>query len=230
MLQLTIATPDFDPTASPQAKLVVAANGLFLYRETFLYRSLVPAPKAEAAFVNAGFPLAFDLVRPGLRALEPAVQLRSPLPAWIRDRMLTFFRRVWTTHRSEGFLSILCDPVTGAYRLYAPQQFISPAAVAVPADAAYPDGLRRAGTAHSHPCGAFHSGTDQHDEDGADGLHIVMGNLEEARPEIIGALVVGGERVALKEADVFEPDTEMDQWMRNVQPMTGSSRRDRRAS
>lgn len=229
MLQLAIATPDFQPTAATQSKLIVAANGLFLYRETFLYRSLVLAPKAEAALGACGFPLAFDLLRPGLRELEPTVELKAPLPAWMRERMLAFFRRVWATHRTEGFLSILCNPATGAYSLYAPQQFISPAAVAVPADATYPDGLRRAGTAHSHPCGAFHSGTDQHDEDGADGLHIVVGNLEESRPEIIGALVVGGQRVALKESEVFEPDTEMEQWMSNLQPMAASSRRERRA-
>lgn len=179
---------------------VLAGNGLFLERDTPLYRATVPA---------AGVP--------GLPTHAARLELRIPrVSRSLLERAVGFFRAVWARCEGEAILALFLDPVERRIVADAPLQVIP----------GYLDGggfravLRlgyatcprpdprflRLGSFHSHGTfSAEHSGIDRDDERDETGLHLTAGHLHRNRPEFAAAFVVGGHRFTLPPETVLPP-------------------------
>lgn len=141
----------------------------------------------------------------GLRELETSIQFTATkIPLDLIRRVTAFFRAVYIAQKSEAVGYLFYSPTSGEW------DFVPPAQTAGPASAKYGSPSRReegwvvAGTIHSHASmSAFHSGTDHHDEEGFDGVHITIGRLDSV-PEFSCSLVVQGVRRMFEASDLID--------------------------
>ncbi len=104
-----------------------------------------------------------------------------------------FFRQAWNERKTEAMVDITFSQKHG-YRLFVPPQDCSHGGVHAKRT---PEHYRSqiVGTIHSH-CNfsAYHSGTDTHDADGHDGLHMTIGHVHEDTLDIACMLSSNGVR------------------------------------
>jgi len=199
MISLNIA--DYQP--QKRYEYVLASNGLFLIKSNDVFRAIVPVGPEELK------------LQPMTETLELIGTIRVPF-VWVH-RAVEFFREVNRRYRAEAFLLILLDQASDQITLGCPKQDNSLSHVHAEPDSDIPDDLLRIGDIHSHPCTAFHSAGDVEDELGADGIHVVVGNLQLPVPQFTASLVVKGRRKPLAPADVLELDFEFDlAWLDKV--------------
>lgn len=115
---------------------------------------------------------------------EGIVEIHLPkIPKDIINEIIDFFRYVYDLHSSEAIILLWYNFDTKQWELEIPIQVTTRASADYERDPKEEDYLRSrgftfVGTIHSHGnMGAFHSGTDDHDEFGLDGLHITIGHV-----------------------------------------------------
>jgi hypothetical protein len=186
MFPIVPAGPALEGAGLPA--FVVAGDGLYLRK-----RSLLGVSQTRAGRIDA--------LPDGAETLDYAL---PPVPADVMARAVGFFRAAYRLHRTEAAVLLLWRD--GGFGLAAPSQRVT--AVSVEFDVApgdVPPGARVVGSMHSHGAyGAYASATDQDDEAGLDGLHLVVGRLDQRRPSYAGAVVVDGVRFQLKAERLFE--------------------------
>ncbi|MBI4280685.1 hypothetical protein HY628_00630 [Candidatus Uhrbacteria bacterium] len=160
---------------------ILGRNGPYLQKITPAFRAVVPA---------ASLPMLAEVK-------QEAEYLLPPIPPEVVWQMLLFFRLIYERYRTEALLFLSYHTARGTFRLDAPPQRVSSAGCQ--ADLRNwkrpPEGFLPVGTAHSHASmSAFHSGTDQHDEEFDDGIHITVGRLDRPAVQIVASLAVSGKR------------------------------------
>ena len=160
---------------------VVARDGVYLRKRTLLGASQTRADRV-------------DHLPSATESLDYAL---PPVPADVAARAVGFFRAVYRARRTEAAVLLLWR--AGSFDLAVPAQKVTAASVRFDVSGAdIPAGARLVGTVHSHGgFGAFASSTDEDDEAGLDGLHVVVGNLDRRRPAYSAAVVVDGVRFRL---------------------------------
>lgn len=182
---------------------VIAENGLFIRKDTGLVQ----------AFVRVDGISSLDTV-------VPTAKLRTPLiPAKDVARAYLFFRKVYRLYRCEAIVFLFYNKEDKRFYLMPPTQKVSSAGLDYEYDPkSCPEGYRLIGDIHSH-CGfgAFHSGVDREDEDGADGIHITIGNVNNPYPSISASLVVNKTRFQMNPAKVILGIREMPLLQRQIE-------------
>src|SRR5262252_5451425 len=146
---------------------VVGSNGIFVHKPSKVGRSLVPVE--------------------GISFLERVPSFIMPslpkLPKRVVAQAVTFFRQVLHKHDSEAGVVIYYNADKRDFLLWCPRQKVSGGSCDYDRNDSGQNepalqGYNIVGTIHSH-CNfqAFHSGTDVHDEELYDGLHITIGDL-----------------------------------------------------
>ena len=161
---------------------VVAKGGIYHSKDTPIIKSLTSVP---------------DI--PGLGEMGPSVKLRMPkLPSLITAQALEFFRQVFSDYKAEAEVMLLYNRERREYALWCPEQTVSGGGVDYKMEQALidtPDDWTWVGTIHSHcDFGAFHSGTDTHDEKNEDGIHITIGHVNSRYCSMCSSIVVNGNR------------------------------------
>ena len=120
-------------------------------------------------------------------------------------QILTLFREVYKEFHAEANIILHYNKRRKKYRIDVPVQGVTGASVDyVNGEDTYKDYIR-IGTIHSHAnMTAFHSGTDQHDEENWDGLHITLGKMNEEYFDISCSIMSGGERFIVQPEDYIE--------------------------
>jgi hypothetical protein len=103
----------------------------------------------------------------------------NKIPYPLYQQVIGFFRYVYSKYQSEAAVLLFLNPTlnNGTWRIEAPLQDVTPAHVEYkqPTDFAE-QGWYYAGTIHSHAAmSAFHSSTDEKDEDHTNGFHLTVG-------------------------------------------------------
>jgi hypothetical protein len=149
---------------------VVGADKRYIHKTSHWGRVLVPMDKLP--FDNAketGF-----LWYGGAPAIPPG----------LLGQIWSFFKQVYENIGTEAMIYLTFKD--GQYGVFVPPQITSGGHVNAQfkVEQATKNGAMVIGTIHSH-CnfGAFHSGTDTHDADGMDGLHITIGKVLHDQPE-----------------------------------------------
>jgi hypothetical protein len=126
-----------------------------------------------------------------------------------------FFDRVYRQYGSEAIVLVLWDLKRQRYRLWVPRQYpsvwVSSGGYRTPMDVHYevptslPPHHLLAADIHSHAdMAAYSSHTDKHDETYRDGVHVVIGRIEEEPPEFHLELAIDGYRFGLRFDDFLE--------------------------
>lgn len=215
---------------------VVAGNGTWLHKDTGLVRCFVPVESISF-----------------LQDLNADVQVSTSLPkvpARLVWRIKEFFRRVVESHHSESGVILYYSKEKGDYKVHIPEQKVSHGGVKYERVAlTHVEGMEdylRVGTIHSHcDFNAFHSGTDEGDEEDFDGLHVTFGHNDKDEFSISASVVVNGFRTKIDPRTVLEGITSptsggmymltdrdydrqfhewadgLDEWMKKVSPMGG---------
>jgi hypothetical protein len=175
-------------------------NGPFLCRNHPFFTSDVPARRPVRA----------------LAAHEARCVLRYPkVKASTVEFIVGFFDRVYQLHQSESVVLLLWDLEGRRYKLLVPEQeatvWQSWSGRRSPEDVRYTVALPLpahhllVGDIHCHGnMAAFASSADRADEVYRDGVHGVVGRIEEEPPEFHLELAIDGHRFALEADDLFE--------------------------
>ncbi|MBA3688492.1 MAG: hypothetical protein H0W81_06660 [Chloroflexi bacterium] len=145
------------------------------------------------------------------------------VPATLMAQAVGFFRAVWSRQKSEALALLTWDGES--FGLVVPEQSAGMATVKhrlkledVPA------GVRLIGSIHSHGAlSAFASATDEADEADFDGIHVVVGDVDERRPSYSAAIVVDGRRFGCRTALVLQRPRRFSsppaEWLERVKPI-----------
>lgn len=175
---------------------VVAANGIFLHKDTGLVRCFIPVKNISIlADLNT----------------EVSVGLNLPkLPAQFVQKVKQFFAEVVAKHRTEASTTLYFNKETSEFKVHVSQQYVSHGGVRYSRklsedEAAEYEGFLRVGTIHSH-CDfmAFHSGVDTADEEDFDGLHVTFGHNDKEAFTITASVVVNGHRNRIDPCSVLD--------------------------
>ena len=145
---------------------LVGRDGPYIHKQTLFGRVIVPVKEITHLPKTAGH-LWSDIPK---------------IPADTIAQVLSFFRAIYERQHSEAMVYLTYKD--GEYRVFVPPQTASGGGVKATLDLAHiADGWAIAGSIHSH-CNfsAFHSGTDTHDADGHDGIHMTIGNIASDTP------------------------------------------------
>lgn len=173
--------PVLPATDAPIAYLMTADGPMILHQNPY-FRAVVPAKRLP---MLAEVPEGGESLLPQI----PAVQVAQ---------IVNFFREIFMRFRSEAVLVILYSEATRTYALTCPEQVVSASRIDYEMPQTPPPGFEFVGTVHSHASGAAgHSGTDTHDEQAFDGLHLTLGKLDRPAVDVSASLMVGGKRFPL---------------------------------
>jgi hypothetical protein len=192
---------------------VVARDGLYLRK-----RSLLGLSQVQVEGV-AHLPAAREY-------LEYAL---PKVPASLMAEVVGFFDAIWSRQRSEALALLTWDG--SAFGLIVPEQRAGAASVKHRLETSdVPSGAHLVGSIHSH--GALSAGaslTDEEDEADFDGIHLVVGDVDERRPSYSAAIVVDGRRFGCRTSLVFERPRRRTEppanWLERVKPLVTAPRR-----
>lgn len=144
------------------------------------------------------------------------------IPQTILQQALAFFSAIYTRLSTEAIVLLFyapSAPVNQRWLIMAPEQTVTGGTCKYEDPGPAPSGWFLAGTIHSHGnMGAFHSGTDDHDEDQRDGIHITVGRIN-SLVEFSVSVVIEGERFKLELSDIVQGVTPVDfdhTWLQRV--------------
>ena len=165
-----------------------------------------------------------DIIKPGIyRTKMPKI------PLSVMKQVINFFRFVYGEHRnSEAIILLWYNPDSKLWEIEVPEQRVSGASAKYDRDDDYTDemflkGYKLVGTIHSHgEMGAFHSGTDDADEYGFDGLHITIGKVNSG-PEFAARYIMKEWAKTMKPEEVleFEDESIPEEWKKKVNKRVG---------
>jgi hypothetical protein len=190
-------TPDFrEPEDS--VYYLLAAEGVFTVKKTPLFCAVTRAERVA-----------------GLESQEDHVTLSIPLvPARVMEMAFGFFDEIYRCCGGEAIVILYYAPKLRRYRIAVPPQDVTLYRVHFGWRARMhlryrtlprPEGYLKLGDIHSHGgYPANFSRTDDHD-DHEDGLRLILGRLNRAKPEISASFVTGGVRFLLDHEKVHEP-------------------------
>ena len=186
---------------------VVARDGLYLRKRSLLGLSQVQVDEV------AHLP-------PAREYLEYAL---PKVPASLMSEVVGFFRAIWSRQKSEALALLTWDG--SAFGLIVPEQRAGAASVKHRLETSdVPSGAHLVGSIHSH--GALSAGaslTDEEDEADFDGIHVVVGDVDERRPSYSAAIVVDGRRFGCRTSLVFERPRRFTEpqpaWLERVKPI-----------
>lgn len=128
----------------------------------------------------------------------------AKIPAIMVAKIANFFTDVYDEHSSEAVVLLFYNEENEHYKIVVPPQKVS-AAGAEYNRAITVEGYTMIGTIHSHAnFSAFHSGTDQGDEQSFDGLHITFGNNQKDPISISASIVANGYRTMVEPEEYLE--------------------------
>jgi hypothetical protein len=199
MFPVYLNSPGFKPPASG-AYYLVSKNGIFFHTEAAHATQLV---KVDAI--------------PHLQEASQTPRVNLPkLPGTILAQALFFFRKVYETHNSESYVTLLYSKKLNQFRLWCPTQTVSYASVDYDRTDTVPasernymgndgPGWQMVGTIHSH-CNfsAFHSGTDEFDESTFDGLHITLGHVDRKDFSMVSTISFSDKRTSYLPSDLVD--------------------------
>jgi PRTRC genetic system protein A len=157
---------------------VVGKEGIFIKKRLGIMESLSPVKTISI-----------------LESVQATAKMHIPeIPAILTAKVANFFREVQKEHRSEAIVLLFFNEQTQKYKVVPPAQKVGPASLDYNRSIVI-DGWTMIGDIHSHSSmSAFHSGTDQGDEESFDGLHITFGNLNSELISISASIVSNGHR------------------------------------
>lgn len=140
---------------------LIAKNGYFKKMKHNLYDAVHPVEEL-----------------PGLAEVDEMTATSVlKIPLNLLKQVGNWFADVYTKYKSEAVVILFYNYKKNLYHVEVPKQEVSGAGVNYKSVTQGPKGFDRIGTIHSHAdFGAFHSGTDDHDEESFDGLHITIGD------------------------------------------------------
>lgn len=191
-------------------KIVSVVNGtsktfhhvnIFRVENSLLGRSIVSAEMKELDL--------FSQIEPGATYNLPKMPYKFVALA------NAFFQKAHDVHHTEAVLVLTYDPSyfdsddpTAGWGFLVPDQENTASNCKYDPSSVkefMPENVRIVGTWHSHPLmSAFFSGTDHHDQDDWDGIHITTGWLTGKPYEYHIALVMGGQNWTYKPEQVFD--------------------------
>jgi hypothetical protein len=175
-----------DIPPNQQFYYLLGKEGVFLHKTTHFYAATIKVDGIG-----------------GLGKVKEQLALTSSfrkIPWEVIKEALTFFRAVYAKHKAEGIVLLGYDKAEERWFLIPVEQEVQGAHV----DYKVNGSKGAVGTIHSHPSfGAFYSGTDDHDDDQFDGIHIVLGQITEEIPKIEVSAVVNGNRFTFKPDQVI---------------------------
>jgi hypothetical protein len=179
---------------SPVPYFAQFGNGLFLHREMLIGRGAVRQTKWPTGIVLPKFE----------NDKGSFVFGAQPVPANLMGQVVNFFERVYDRQHTEAAILLVMHAETKEWRIFVPTQLVSHGGVNYvyePSDIQYPWTV--VGSIHSH-CnfGAGHSSTDTGDADGFDGLHMTIGHIKDAVPQIV-AMVAMNKVLFHYDKDIF---------------------------
>ncbi|MFN8631803.1 MAG: Mov34/MPN/PAD-1 family protein, partial [Chloroflexota bacterium] len=157
-----------------------------------------------------------------------------PVPRDVMARAVGLFRAVYRLHRTEAAALLLWRG--GSFDLAVPDQRVSPVTVKFAiSERDLPPGSRLVGTIHSHGgFGAYASSTDEDDDSGLDGLHVVVGDLDRRSTGYAAAVVVDGARFHLPIGRLIERPRRLAEppadWLERVKVVQAPTRPARKPS
>lgn len=158
---------------------IVGKEGIFLKKKIGVMESIAPVKSIST-----------------LNSVKSAAQMHiAQIPAITCGKILDFFKKVHAEYRAEAIVLLFYDETTNKYKIYAPVQQVSAAALDYDRNVVI-EGHTMIGTIHSHASmSAFHSGVDDSDEKSFDGLHITYGNVSDEYPSLSASIVSNGTRI-----------------------------------
>lgn len=174
-----------------------------------------------------------DVVKPGIYATKVP---KIPYP--VLDEIITFFRYVFTEYgNAEAIVLLWYNPETKKWDIEVPKQEVASASLDYDRkeeeiEQRRNKGFKLIGTIHSHgSMGAFHSGTDDHDEFGFDGLHITIGKVM-MQPQFSCRYIMKDWYKMMEPKEVFErlPEQEVypTQWKDRVHKKTYGQKKNKK--
>mgnify|MGYP001587716010 CR=1 FL=1 len=171
----------------------VAANGTFLHKQMPFWLAVVPVDR-------------ISVLQEGIPDFQSHI---PPFPASLVAKAVRFFAWICREYDSEAIVLVYFNEAEQRFFMAAPKQTVSAASISY--DFPKMDlgpGWAMIGTMHSHgKLSAFHSGTDLHDEESLDGIHVTFGDFPRwARSGAISISVeaaVNGHRFPLRVEDVL---------------------------
>lgn len=131
-----------------------------------------------------------------------------PLPRVIVEKVDNFFRKVAKDLGTEAIVLLTIDPITKEWGVLVPSQSNTAAHCNYDPQSVVddkPDHVMIVGSIHSHPgMSAYASGTDHHDQETFDGLHITFGYPQNKSTTEFYAEMQFGARYTLDIGYVFE--------------------------
>lgn len=141
---------------------------------------------------------------------------RMPIPASLVGQVWSFFRTIFNRRHSEAMVYLTyhakeCPSPKSChngYHVFVPIQAASGGGVQSIFDPKHlAKGFRIIGTIHSHcDFDAFHSGTDTHDADDHDGIHMTIGKVGNNPPDIATMVSIGGVKWDFQPSDAIAGD------------------------
>jgi len=167
---------------------VIGKEGVYLKKKLGVMESLAPVNKISI-----------------LQSVATSATMHiNPIPGkWIA-KVMSFFHEIYKMYRSEAIVLLFYNEETGKHKIIPPMQKVAGAACDYDKGITI-EGYTMIGTIHSHgSMSAFHSGTDDKDEEHFDGLHITLGDLDEAYPSISASIVANGFRVMIEPSEYID--------------------------
>jgi len=142
----------------------------------------------------------------GVSVVKPYVNFTAQkIPYSLLEDVIAFFGEVYRKFQSEAVGYLYYRSEDGQWDFMVPKQSASAAHAKYEGAPPQRAGWQCAGTIHSHgSMSAFHSGTDDADEEFFDGIHITIGRCDQLNVEFSTSIVVNGEREMLKIWDLVE--------------------------
>jgi len=167
---------------------IVGKEGIFLKKKLGVMESLAPVKNISV-----------------LESVAASATMHIPkIPGPTVAKIIEFFKAVYKEHRSESIVLIFYDETTKKFKMVPPRQKVTSAAIDYNRGMTI-NGMSMIGTFHCHASmSAFHSGTDDADEEHFDGLHITIGDADEEFVSISASIVANGYRVMVDPTDYLD--------------------------
>jgi Zn finger protein HypA/HybF involved in hydrogenase expression len=167
---------------------IVAKEGIFLKKKMGIMDSIAPVTNISI-----------------LESIQATAQMNiKKIPGGQFARIVAFFREVYKEYYGEAIVLLFYDLERNIYKVVPPHQKVTGAACDYNKGITI-EGMQMIGTIHSHASmSAFHSGTDDHDEEHFDGLHITIGNVNQEDVSVTASIVANGHRFVVKPEDYVE--------------------------